>query len=109
MKTKVLKADYTLRFADSIIRNFQSTMDAEDPLIIPPSLFGVNLLFQWIFHFVKRAKINKNISLKNYTISKVENIVFQQIGLQRKLKSLFQLKNKDICPACKIYHGLCSF
>ena len=39
IKTKFLKADYPLHFMDSIIRNFQSTMDAEELLIIPPSLF----------------------------------------------------------------------
>ena len=42
IKTKFLKSDYTLRFVDSIIGNFQSTMDAEDPLITPPSLFDEN-------------------------------------------------------------------
>ena len=34
-KTKFFKADYALCFADSIIRNFQSTMVVEDSFIIP--------------------------------------------------------------------------
>lgn len=38
IKTKVLKTDYPLRFVDSISRNFQSTIDAEDSFIIAPSL-----------------------------------------------------------------------
>ena len=39
MKTKFLNADYLLRFVVSIIGNFQSTVDAEDSFIIPPSSF----------------------------------------------------------------------
>ena len=44
-KTKFLKAYYPLHFVDSIIRKFQSTMDAEDLFIIASSLMKINLLF----------------------------------------------------------------
>ena len=38
-KTIFLKADYLLRFMESIIRNLKSTMDEVDQFIIPQSLF----------------------------------------------------------------------
>ena len=44
IKTKFLNAGYPLHFVDSIVKNFISTIDAKDSLMIPPSfLMKVNL------------------------------------------------------------------
>ena len=67
-------------------------MYVEDSLIIPSNLMKINLLFEWIFHFVKRTRINLKILSKNSTISQMENILLQYIRLKTKQKFYFYQK-----------------
>ena len=87
IKAMPLKADYSLRFVDSIIWSFQSANDTEDSLIIPTNLFDKGKHF----HFAERMKINQKIPpLHKWKISYSIN------WITKKLKSLFPLKHKNI-------------
>lgn len=57
---------HTLRFLDSIITNFQSTVHAEDPFINPPSLFDEHKPFVLINNpFCEKNKNKSNSHMKN--------------------------------------------
>ena len=45
IKTKFLEAGYIIRLVDSIIRKFQTTIDAEGSFIIPTTLFDKDIPF----------------------------------------------------------------
>ena len=62
---------------DSIITKFQSTIDAEDSFIISPSLFDENKPI--ILIDISFCEKNENLKIlsKSFTISLMENIVFQ--------------------------------
>ena len=60
IKTEFIKTDYLLGFVESIIRNFQSTMEMQDSFIIPPYLFNEYKSFTLIvipFHGKKQQQI----------------------------------------------------
>ena len=77
IKKQYLKADRPLRFVDSIITKFQSTIDAEDSFIISPSLFDENKPI--ILIDISFCEKNENLKIlsKSSTISLTENILFQ--------------------------------
>ena len=62
---------------DSIITKFQSTIDAEDSFIISLSLFDENKPI--ILIDISFCEKNENLKIlsKSFTISLMENIVFQ--------------------------------
>ena len=62
---------------DSIITKFQSAIDAEDSFIISPSLFDENKPI--ILIDISFCEKNENLKIlsKGFTISLMENIVFQ--------------------------------
>ena len=62
---------------DSIITKFQSAIDAEDSFIISPSLFDENKPI--ILIDISFCEKNENLKIlsKSFTISLMENIVFQ--------------------------------
>ena len=82
IKTKFLEAGYTIRLVDSIIRKFQTTMDAEGSFIIPPTLFDKDKPFILLeIPICEKKEINLTILFKNSIILQIENILFRLKGL----------------------------
>ena len=97
---------------NSIIRNFQSTLnllDAEDSYIIQPSLIDEDKPFISIYIPFCEKKENK---FKDF-IKKFHHFTEgkHRISIHwitKKVKGLFPLKDKKIYLDCVFYHGLCS-
>ena len=109
IKSKFLRADYPLRFVDSIIRNFLSENDVEESFIIPPNLFDEDKLFLLIdIPFCEKNENKSKDFIKKFHHFTNGKYRISIKWITKKVKSLFPLKDKNIYPACKIYHGLCS-
>lgn len=60
-KRNAISGDCELGFANNIIENFQSALDAKDPFINPPSLFEEGESFALIdISFCEQNKTNKS-------------------------------------------------
>jgi len=109
IKNKFLKADYPLRFIDSIVNNFnQCTTEKNDSFIIPPYLFEEEKPF--ILIEIPFCEKNENKS-KDF-IRKFHDFTNGKYRLSikwitKKVQSFFPLKDKNIYPSCKIYEGIC--
>ena len=57
---------------------------------------------------MKRTNINLKILSKKFHRLTNGKYRISIKWITKKAKRLFPLKDKDICPACKLYHGLCS-
>ena len=109
IKSKFLRADYPLRFVDSIIRNFLSENDVEESFIIPPNLFDEDKPFLLIdIPFCEKNESKSKDFIKKFHHFTNGKYRISIKWITKKVKSLFPLKDKNIYPACKIYHGLCS-
>ena len=105
-----MKADYPLRFINSVVNEFQKGKECGDEsFIIPTSLFEIAkpLIFVEIpycelneiksKHFLKKFHKFTNNSFRMVTTWKTRNI-----------RSLFPLKYKNDYKSCVIYKGDCS-
>lgn len=83
-------------------------MDAEDSFIIPPSLFDEKpfIVIDILFCEEKENKYKDFITKFNHPTN--GKCCISVNWITKKVKRLFQLKDKNIYPECKIYHGLCS-
>ena len=107
IRNKYLKADYPIRFIESVIRSFKNK-DNED-LLIPPWLFEEKLpsvLIRLPFSHKTEETIFKFIqNLENFTSNNCKFII---IWNTRKIKTLFPLKDRTEHKSCVIYEGTCS-
>ena len=63
-----MKADYPLRFVNSLVKEFHISEDCGDEsFIIPPSLLKLqNLSYPLKYHTVNSMNLSQNIFLKNF-------------------------------------------
>ena len=110
IKEEFLKADYLLRFINSVVNEFQMGKDCGDEsFIIPPSLFEIAKPF--IFVEIPYCELNE-IKSKHLlkTFRKLINNSFRRTKTwkTRNIRSLFPLKDKNDCKLCVTYKGDCS-
>lgn len=91
----------------SIIWNIQTTIGAEDPFILPQSLFDEDKTFILMnVQYCEKTKINLGIIKKLHHFPNEKYLILIKL-ITKKVKSMFPLNDKNIHPVCKIYHGLC--
>ena len=84
-------------------------MDAENSFIIPPSFFDKEKSFSLIdVPFCEKNKNKSKDFIKNFYHVTIGQFRISIYWITKKVKSLFPLKDKNIFPTYKIYHGLCS-
>ena len=107
IKEKFLKADYPLRFINSVVNEFQKGKECGDEsFIIPPSLFENTKPF--IFTEIPYCEPNKIKSKRFLKIfHKFTNNSLVTI-LDSSIRSLFSLQDKKNYKSCVIYKGVCS-
>ena len=107
IKEKFSKANFPLRFINSVAAQFNNNMynnkerNEEDEMIIPPQLFEISkkILFLQVPFCETNEKRSKNFLNKFYDFT---NEKFKLIirWKTRNLKFLFPLKDKDLHPPC---------
>ena len=108
---KVLAADYTQKYIEIVIRNFDNDKigSAEDDYIIPQGFFDIGKPVIIVeVHFCTKNEASLKLFMRkfhNFAGSKFDTRIK---WITRKTKTLFKLKDKCLHPACKIYHGNCS-
>ena len=110
IKEKFMKADYPLRFINSVVNEFQKGKECGDEsFIIPPSLFEITKPF--IFVEIPYCELNE-IKSKHFLkkFHKFTNNSFRIVitWKTRNIRSLFPLKDKTDYKPCVIYKGDCS-
>ena len=105
-----MKADYPLRFINSVVNEFQKGKECGDEsFIIPPSLFENTKPF--IFTEIPYCEPNKIKSKRFLKIfHKFTNNSFRMVitWKTRNIRSLFSLQDKNNYKSCVIYKGVCS-
>ena len=106
-KQKFLNADYSHRFINSVITNFQEKLEETDDIIFP-GFFDVPRL-HWIHHTVcaKNEEFLKRF-MKKFDVFTDKKYDICIKWFTKKLKQLFKLKSRNPHPACAIYKGVCS-
>ena len=94
-----MKADYPLRFVNSVINEFQKGKDHGDKrIIVPPDFFGTTKKF--FISIEIRYREVKEIKFKNWLkkFHKITNNGFRVIKTwkARNIRSLCHIKNKTI-------------
>ena len=110
IKEKFMKADYPLRFINSVVNEFQKGKECGDEsFIIPTSLFEIAkpLIFVEI-PYCELNEIKSKHFLKKF--HKFTNNSFRMVitWKTRNIRSLFPLKDKNDYKSCVIYKGDCS-
>ena len=110
IKEKFMKADYPLRFINSVVNEFQKGKECGDEsFIIPTSLFEIAKPF--IFVEIPYCELNE-IKSKHFLkkFHKFTNNSFRMVitWKTRNIRSLFPLKDKNDYKSCVIYKGDCS-
>ena len=105
-----MKADYTLRFINNVVNEFQKGKECGDEsFIIPTSLFETakSLIFVKI-PYCELNEIKTKHFLKKF--HKFTNNSFRMVitWKTRNIRSLFPLKDKNDYKSCVIYKGDCS-
>ena len=110
IKEKIMKADYPLRFINSVVNEFQKGKECGDEsFIIPPSLFEITK--PCIFVEIPYCELNK-IKSKHF-LKKFHKFTSNSFRIAitwktRYIQSLFPLKDKNNYKLCVIYKGDCS-
>ena len=111
IRKKFLKANYPIRFINSVINQFNTrrTNTEPDEYIIPPGFFEVPKPTVWVelpFCVTNETSVKRFISKFN-TFTK-EKFDIRIIWKTKKVRQLFSLKERNPYPSCKIYMGECS-
>ena len=104
-------SNYPIKFIESVIRTFRqkdNNIDKEE-YTVPPNFFEVPksvILFEIPF-CIKNETLLKQFIKKFHQFT--NNTSHVRINwLTRKMRTLFQLKDKPLHPPCKICEGICS-
>ena len=106
IRTNFVKSGYTRIFADNTIKSFQDRLHEEEP-IIPTNLFEERLRITIRTPFCERNEKASSTfinQMNNYTRN---SCIFEVIWLTRKIKSLFNLKDKNVHKSHVVYEGNC--
>ena len=106
IKEKFVKADYPLRFINSVVNEFQKCKEyGEEIFIIPPNLFGITKPFIFVeIHYFQLNKIKSK-----YFLKKLYKFRIVITWTTRNIRSLFPLKGKNDYKSRVIYKEDCSF
>ena len=113
IRKKFIKADYPKPFVNSVINQHsnkakEQQIDNEDDYIIPPYLFEEEKPFILLkLPFCEQNEVKSKDFIKKF--HKFTNNSFRLAisWKTRKMKTLFKIKDKNLYPACIIYHGEC--
>ena len=109
IKKKFLAADYPHRFINSVINTFiEKENKKEEEYLIPQNFFEIPkpVILIEIPFCVKNQIASKQLIKKfNYFTNYKFDVRIK--WLTRKMRTLFQLKDKLLHPACKIYEEIC--
>lgn len=109
IRTKFKNAGFPTRFTESVINQFEMKLDTSSEFIIPEFLFKEPRKF--ILIEIPFCEENESLSkrflekLKSFTKN---NIDFAVKWSTKKVRQLFNVKDKNPYPACKIYEGICT-
>ena len=115
IRKKFVDCDYPVRFVNSVINDFNkkenqtNTEDNEDDFIIPPYFFIEEKPFLLLYlpYCINNEKKSKDFIKKFHHFTN-ESFKIAISWKTRKIQSLFNnIKDKNLYPACKIYHGEC--
>ena len=107
IKKKFLAADYPHKFVNSIISTFIEKVNKKEYLIpqiffeIPKPVILIKISFCVKNEIMLKQFIKKINCFTNYKFD------IRIKWLTRKIRTLFQSKDKSLHPACKIYEGMC--
>ena len=109
IKKKFLAADYPNKFINSVIKTFiEKENQKEEEYLIPQNFFEIPkpIILIEIPFCVKNEIASKQFIKKfnHFTNYKFDGRIK---WLSRKTRTLFQLKDKSLHPACRIYEGTC--
>ena len=105
-----MKADYQLRFINSVVNQFQKGKECGDEsFAIPPTLFKI--IKPFIFVEIPYCELNEIKS--TYFLKKFHKFTNNSSRMvitrkTRNIQSLFLLKDKNDYKSCVIYKGDCS-
>jgi len=110
IKEQFLKADYPLRFVNSVINEFHKSKEIlEENFIIPPNIFEEEkpfILIEIPYCELNEAK-SKHFLKKFHTFTN-GSFRLAITWKTRKIRTLFPLKDKSDYQSCVIYKGICS-
>ena len=104
--------DFLTKFIDSVMKGFEyneRNKDQQDDFIIPPNLFGEpkpRAVVESPFCELNEKRLSIFRKKFNYFIN--DSYDLNVVWKTKKVKSFFALKDKNLHPSCKTYHGLCS-
>ena len=106
-----MKADYPLKFINNVInefRNDNNNQDKEDSFLIPPNFFDEEkgIIMVEIPYCEENEKKSKDFIKKFHSFTG-DTFKLLITWKTRKIKTLFPIKDKNLYPSCKIYHGVC--
>ena len=114
IRSKYRKANYPIRFINSIITNFMEKNNTQsqenDSFLIPPYFYDEeeakpNILVELPFCNANETK-SKDFIKKFHQFTK-NKFKLSIKWITKKVSNLFPLKDKRIHPSCNIYEGVC--
>ena len=109
IKKKFLAADYPHKFVNSVINTFiEKEIKKNEEYLIPQNFFEIPkpvTLIELPFCVKNQTASKQFIKKFNYFTNYKLDVRIK--WLTRKIRTLFQLKDKSLHPACKIYEGIC--
>ena len=104
--------DFLTKFIDSVMKGFEyneRNKDQQDDFIIQPDLFEEpkpRIVVEIPFCELNEKRLSICRKKFNYFIN--DSYDLNVVWKTKKVKSFFALKDKNLHPSCKTYHGLCS-
>ena len=109
IKERFMKADYPLRFINSVVNEFQKGKECGgESFIIPASLFETaKLLIFFEITFCELNEIKSKHFLKKFRKFTNNSFIMITTWKTKNIRSLFPLNDKNDYKSCVIYKGDC--
>ena len=111
IRKKFIKADYPVPFINSVINQYKDKIkekEIDDDYIIPPFLFKEEKPFILLkLPFCEQNEQKSKDFIKKFHKFTKDSFRLAISWKTRKIRSLFNIKDKNLYPACKIYYGEC--
>ena len=106
IRTNFIKSGYPRNFVDKTIKSFQYRLHEEEP-IIPTNLFEERRRITIRIPFCERNEKASSKFVNKLNGFTQNSYIFEVIWLTRKIKSLFNLKDKNVHKSHVVYEGNC--
>ena len=106
IRTNFIKSGYPRNFVDKTIKSFQYRLHEEEP-IIPTNLFEERRRITIRIPFCERNEKASSKFINKLNGFTRNSCIFEVIWLTRKIKSLFNLKDKNVHKSHVVYEGNC--